>query len=182
MEDVAERYRRLAGAMTEKIQAVPADGWDRATPCEGWSVRELVRHVVDIHGQFQSMVGRSLVDHPRVQEEPLGAFVAVRDQMQADLGDPEKVAQEYDGALGRSTFGESVDGFVCFDLVVHGWDLARATSQDETLDPRDVRTISAMVEGMGETMRKYGVVGPPVEPPPGASEQQRLLGALGRRG
>src|SRR4051794_35573220 len=129
-EDVADRYRRLAARMTERIAAVPEDAWANPTPCEGWSARHLVDHLLEVHGRFESLVGRDLVDHPPVDDDPLAAWVAVRDQMQADLEDPERVAQEYDGRLGRSTFGRSVDGFVCFDLVVHGWDLARATGQD----------------------------------------------------
>ncbi len=100
--------------------------------------------------------------------------------MQEDLDDPAKVDEEYDGRFGRSTFGKAVDGFVCFDLVVHGWDLARATGQDETIEPRDVEAIQSMVDAMGDVMRSNGVIAEPVEPPAGASEQERLLAALGR--
>jgi uncharacterized protein (TIGR03086 family) len=69
---------------------------------------------------------------------------------------------------------------VCFDLVVHGWDLARATGQDIVVDPRDVERIQAMVEKMGDTMRENGVIAPPVDPPDGASDQDRLMASLGR--
>jgi uncharacterized protein (TIGR03086 family) len=181
MEDVADRYRRLSARMTERIAAVPDDGWPRPSPCEGWTALDLVAHLVDVHRRFQSLVGRDLVEHPPVENDPLGAWQVVRDQMQADLEDPARRDQEYDGRLGRSTFGRSVDGFVCFDLVVHGWDLARATGQDETLEPQDVERVSGMVEAMGEVMRSNKVIADPVEPAPDASDQDRLLAALGRR-
>jgi len=100
--------------------------------------------------------------------------------MQADLDDPVRVDEEYEGQFGRSTFGRAVDGFLCFDLVVHGWDLARATGQDETLDPQDVVWLASVVEAMGETMRANGVIEDPVQPRPDAPEQERLLNALGR--
>lgn len=181
MEDVAARYRRLATRMTELIAAVPEDAWSRPSPCEGWTARDLVGHLIDVHGRFEALVGRKLVDHPPVEEDPLGAWEAVRDQMQQDLDDPARRDQEYDGRLGRSTFGKSVDGFVGFDLVVHGWDLARATGQDDTIDPADVRWVTAMVERMGDVMRENKVISDPVEPAPDASEQERMLAALGRR-
>jgi uncharacterized protein (TIGR03086 family) len=181
MEEVADRYRRLASVMTAKIENVPADAWDNPSPCEEWTARDVVRHVVDVHGRFQGLVGRTLVEHPAVDDDPVGAFAVVRDQMQADLADPAKAEQEYDGRLGRSTFGRSVDGFICFDLVVHGWDLSRATGQDETIDAGDVAQIQAQVDAMGEVMRANGVIGPAVEPAADASAQERLLGALGRR-
>lgn len=181
MEEIADRYRRLATAMTSKIASVPADAWTNQSPCEKWTARDVVGHVVDVHGMFQGLVGRSAVPHPSVEDDPVGAFTAVRDQMQADLEDPQKVAEEYDGLLGRSTFGRAVDGFVCFDLAIHGWDLSRATGQDDTLDPRDVDQIQASVDKLGDVMLKGGVVGPPVVPPAGASAQDRLLSALGRQ-
>ena len=180
MENVSARYRRLAAAMTTRIAAVEPAAWSNPSPCSEWTARDLVGHLVDVHGRFQGLVGREPVAHPSVDEDPLGAFVAVRDQMQADLEDPVRVDQEYEGRFGRSTFGTAVDGFICFDLVVHGWDLARATGQDDTIAPQDVERLAPMVEAMAETMRANGVIGPPVDPAPGAGDQDRLLNALGR--
>ena len=78
-------------------------------------------------------------------------------------------------------FGRSVDRFVCFDLVVHGWDLARATGQDATMDPRDVAQVQGAVDAMGDVMRANGVIADAVEAAPDASDQDRLLAVLGRR-
>jgi uncharacterized protein (TIGR03086 family) len=181
MEPVADRYRRLSQAITSMIAGVGDDAWSNQSPCADWTARDVAAHLVDIHGRFQSLVGREAVEHPSVEEDPVGAFTAVRDQMQADLEDPAKVAEEYDGQFGRSTFGTAVNGFVCFDLIVHGWDLARATGQDETMDPRDVELIQATVDKMGQVMRDNGVLGPALPPPDGASAQDKLVSDLGRK-
>ena len=126
-------------AFTDRVEGVPEGAWDAPAPCEGWVARDVVRHLCDwIPGLFAGAYGLPAPGGPSVDDDPVGAFTAVRDQMQADLSDPAKAEQEYDGRLGRSTFGKSVDGFICFDLVVHGWDLSRATGQDETIDPADV--------------------------------------------
>jgi len=181
MEPVAERYRRLSSHLTDLVAGVPDEAWSSPTPCEQWTVRDLVAHVVEVHGMFQKLVGRSSVEHPGVESDPLAAWAAVRDQMQADLDDPVRVAEEYDGLMGRSTFGESVDGFVCFDLVVHGWDLARATGQDEAMDAADVEQLQAMVDQMGPMMLENGVISRQLDPAPDASAQERLLAGLGRQ-
>jgi len=181
MEPVADRYRRLSDQLTARIAGVADDAWSSPTPCEEWTVRDLVGHVIDVHGRFQGLVGRSLADHPSVDDDPLGAWTAVRDQMRADLEDPARADEEYEGMLGRSTFGASVDGFVCFDLVVHGWDLARATGQDETMDPRDIDPLLEMVDRMGPMMLENGVIARQLDPAPDASPQERLLAGLGRR-
>jgi uncharacterized protein (TIGR03086 family) len=180
-DPVAERYRRLARTMTDRIAAVPEDDWSSPTPCQGWTARDLVAHLIEVHGRFEKLVGRQLVDHPRVEDDPLGAWTAVRDQVQADLDDPERATAEYDGRFGTSTFATSVDGFVCFDLVVHGWDLARATRQEDTIDPDEVSRIQAFADSMGDMMVANGVTTAPVDPAPDASPQDRLLNALGRR-
>jgi hypothetical protein len=67
------------------------------------------------------------------------------------------------------------------DLVVHGWDLARATGQDEQLDPAEVRRVLEATAGMGALIRGGGAFGPPVEVPEDADEQTRMLAHLGPR-
>lgn len=180
-EAVVERYSRLSDIFARKVAAVPPEAWGNQSPCAEWTARDVVGHMVDVHAIFQSLVGRQAVDHVALEDHPLGAFVAVRDQMRADLADPSRRDEEYDGLMGRSTFGESIEGFVCFDLVIHGWDLSRATGQDETIDPSDVDRVQGMVDLMGDLMLENGIIAQPVVPHPDSSAQDRLLCALGRQ-
>ena len=48
------------------------------------------------------------------------------------------------------------------DIVIHTWDLARATGLDETLDPEDVHRMLEGMEPMDEMLRKSGHYGPRV--------------------
>ena len=86
----------------------------------------------------------------------------------------------YDGRFGRSTFGNAVAGFVCFDLVVHRWDLGRAAGVAVELDPRDVEQVQGVVDQMGQVMRDNGALGAAVPAPADATPQERLLADLGR--
>jgi uncharacterized protein (TIGR03086 family) len=178
---VADRYRRLAAAMTDRIAVVPQDRWSAPSPCEQWTARELVGHLVDVHGMFLGLVGRSLRPGPDVAEDPLGAWTSARDQVQADLDDPDRADAEFDGFSGRSTFAQAVDRFVCFDLNIHGWDLARATAQDERIDPDELPLLWRTAESFGDAIRSENVCGPAVDVAGDAPEQDRLLGFLGRR-
>jgi uncharacterized protein (TIGR03086 family) len=181
MTEISDRYRRLSTAFTEKVAATPDGRWESPSPCKEWTARDVLRHIVDTHGNFLGMVGRSMGDIPSVDDEPLAAWIAARDTVQADLDDPARASAEYDGRFGRSTFERAVDGFLCFDQVIHGWDLARATGQDERIDPAEVQRIGSDISGFGDMLTKSGACGPPIEPPPGADDQTRLLMALGRR-
>ncbi|HLV58654.1 MAG TPA: TIGR03086 family metal-binding protein [Natronosporangium sp.] len=181
MSEIADRYRRLSQRFADLIAAVPPDRWDDPTPCEGWTVRQLVGHVVETQSMFRKLVGREPIATPDVAEDPTGAWEAARTAVIADLEDPQRAAAEFDGVSGRSTFEQAVDRFLNFDLIVHGWDLARATGQDERIPPEDLAHVRAQAEALGDLLRSSGAFGPPVEPPPGADEQTRLLAFLGRR-
>jgi methylase of polypeptide subunit release factors len=45
------------------------------------------------------------------------------------------------------------------DLVIHAWDLARATTQDETLDPEVVQLCVSWFSRVAHQARQPGIVG-----------------------
>jgi uncharacterized protein (TIGR03086 family) len=180
MTAITDRYRTLADAFEAKVAAVPPDAWSNPSPCAEWNARQLVSHVIDVHGMMLKPLDRSLSEAPSADDDPLGAFRAARADVEDVLADPELAGTEYDGAFGRTKVERTIDQFMAFDLVVHGWDLARATGQDDTIDPAEVDTIMAFAEPMGDTMRENGVTGPAVAVPDDAPQQDRMLGLLGR--
>jgi len=182
MTAASERYRKLAATMTDRIAAVPDDRWGDPTPCEDWTAKDLVQHLVDTPAMFFGFVDEEPpAGGPSVDDDAVGAFTHVRDAIQAALEDPSVADHEFDGMFGRSTFAQSIDNFICADLVVHGWDLARATGQDEALDPDEVQRVHEALKPMDDKMRGPGAFGPKVEPPPGADAQTEFLCFLGRQ-
>jgi uncharacterized protein (TIGR03086 family) len=181
MTEIADRYRQLADAFQDKIAGVTPERWTDPSPCVGWDARDVVRHVIDVHGMMLVPLGRTLSPAPPVDEDPGGAFAAARADVESVLDDPDLAGTEYDGALGRTRVERTIDGFLGFDLVVHGWDLARATGQDETIDRPRLEEIWRMAEDLGEDLRRSGVCGPAVQVADDAPLQDRVLGLLGRR-
>lgn len=182
MSDISNRYRKLASAMTERIAAVPADRWASPSPCADWTAREVVRHLVDTPAIFFGLVEQPVpTGGPSVDDDPVRAFAHARDAVQAALDDPAVAEKAYEGFFGPSTFEQGVAQFLCADLVIHAWDLARATGQDDRLDPGEVHALYEAMLPMDEAIRAPGAFGPKVEPPSGADEQTRLLCFLGRQ-
>jgi uncharacterized protein (TIGR03086 family) len=181
MSEVSERYERLGDVFAAKIAAVPAERWDSPSPCDGWTARDIVSHVINTQGMFLGFIGRDAAPGPSVSDDPGGAWSAARANVQTSLDDPEVAATEFQGYTGPSTFEAAVNRFLCFDLVVHGWDLARATGLDETIDPEDLARVQAAADAFGEMLRSPQAFGPAVEPPPGANDQQKLIAFLGRQ-
>lgn len=181
MSETSARYARLSQALADKIAAVATDGWERPSPCEGWTARDVVGHVVQTQGMFLGFVGEELGDIPSVTDDPAAAWDAARAKVQARLDDPAGATAEFEGFTGRSTFEAAVDRFLNSDLVMHGWDLARATGLDERMEPEDVARVHQYMEGMGEALRGPQAFGPALDAPAGAGDQERLLAFLGRR-
>ncbi|MDV6274444.1 TIGR03086 family metal-binding protein [Rhodococcus erythropolis] len=177
----ARRYRDLAAGFTARIDAVPADHWDNDSPCEGWTARDVVRHVLDSERDMVKVVGLELASGPSVDDDPSAAWAAVRDSMQEILDDPAKSTLEYDGHFGRTNLGATVEGFLCFDLVIHGWDLAAATGTDTTMRDADVDWVSEIAAGLGDSIRMSGVCGPEIQVPDNADKATKLLAFLGRK-
>ena len=181
MTEIADRYRRHAARFVEKVAAVPADRWDSRSPCDEWTARDVVGHVVSTQGMFEGLVGREIEPGPAVEDDPVGAVTTAFGQIQRHLDDPATADVEFDGFFGRSTFAAAVDRFLTFDLVVHGWDLARAAGLDDTIESDEIPKLTAAVEGFGDAMRRPGAMGPALEPPADADDQGRLIALLGRR-
>ena len=181
MSDIADRYRRLSAEFTRRVEAAPEERWDDPSPCTDWSARDVLRHVVETHASSPAYAGEKIDLQVSVDTDPAAAWAEARDAMQELLNDPARAGKSYEGMFGATTLEKTVDTFIGLDLIVHAWDIARATGQDETMPPDDVHQLYGQVEEMGEMFRKNGVTGPEVEVPADAPEQDRLLGALGRQ-
>ena len=183
MTEVSERYKRLSDAFAAKIAAVPEGAWGNQSPCQDWKASDVVAHVVQTQGMFLGFIGQEMGDIPSTDENPAGAWDAARAKVQANLDDPEKAAQEFDGLTGRSTFEAAVDRFLNSDLVMHGWDLARATGQDEAMQPEDIKRVHDYMAGLADQpgMRGPNAFGAEVDVPDDADDQSKLLGFLGRQ-
>jgi uncharacterized protein (TIGR03086 family) len=182
MADTADRYRTVAADFTARAEAVPAEAWDRPSPCAGWTARDVVQHLADSARSFLGRVGVELpADMPVAKDDPLGTWQATRATVQAALDDPQVASREYDSPMGKTTLEKGVGFFGVGDVLVHTWDLSRATGQDVRLDPTEVHQLLAAMEPMDAMMRQGTAFGPKVPVPDDADEQTRLIAFTGRR-
>jgi uncharacterized protein (TIGR03086 family) len=182
MTTIGARFRAVAADFTARAEGVGDGGWDAPAPCEGWVARDIVRHLVDWVPAFLRPSGIELAPGPSVDDDPVGAWATLRDGLQAILDDPDVHQQGFEHPrLDRLALDEAIGRFIHGDVLIHTWDLARATGQDERLDAGEVRDMLAGVEPIAPSLEASGQYGPVVAAPPGADEQTRLLALLGRR-
>jgi uncharacterized protein (TIGR03086 family) len=184
--DVCRLHERAVASFGARVHAVKDDQWDAATPCSEWNVRTLVNHIVGenrwmpplLEGQTIAEVGDRF-DGDLLGDDPKAAW---------DASAAEAVeAVQADGAMDRTVHlsfgdfpGREYTMQVFADLMIHGWDLARAIGADERLDPELVEACTAWFTPMEEAYRSSGAIGPRPEVPPDADAQTRLLAAFGR--
>jgi uncharacterized protein (TIGR03086 family) len=179
----ADRYRRIAGTFTARAREVPANAWDNPAPCEGWVARDVVRHMVDwMPGLLESGADVELPRGPSVDDDPVAAWTTLSDGIQALLDDPETAAKPFSHPqAGDHRLDDAIGIFIVGDVLVHTWDLARATGLDEMLDPEEVAAQYEGMEPMDEVLRASGHYGPRVIVPDDADLQTKLIAFTGRR-
>jgi uncharacterized protein (TIGR03086 family) len=181
MTELSDRYRKVAGEFTQRIQSVPADAWDKPAPCDGWVARDVVRHLVEWVPGFFSSSDLRFPKAPSVDEDPAAAWQAINDTLQSALDDPDLAAHEFEMRMGRVRVDQSIAQFCLGDILVHTWDLARAVGLDESLDATEVHRMFEGMEPLDEMLRQSGQFGPRVDVPADADEQTKLIAFTGRR-
>ncbi|SDN11208.1 TIGR03086 family protein [Geodermatophilus siccatus] len=187
-DDAVARYLRALDRLGAVVDAVPAQGWDAATPCPGWSARQLLGHLVDGQNQVLAMLAGEGRRAPVADPGALGLLAGPD-----PAGSWRRAYQAAVAALSRAAPGagvatplgprtvEQLLGIALVEPVVHTWDLATATGRPADLDPDAVRALLPGVLALGGQLQATGMYPPAVPVPDDAPAQDRLLAALGRR-
>lgn len=185
MSTTATRYAALADPFGAVVDSLERTDWDAVSPCEGWTARDVLGHVMSTQTDFLGQHGIDLgaggsSDHTP-DADPSASWHSHDGRLRELLADPAVEGLEYEGAFGRTTVGATIMTFYGFDLLVHRWDLAQAVGHDEVLDATELDTIEASADGFGEHLYGEGICKPAVEVPADADRQTSVLARLGRR-
>ena len=171
------------------VRLVGADQWELPTPCDGWTVRDVVGHVAAGCRMAETLAAGGTrndaitvlgIDH--LGDDPVGAIDAALAAQLDAFSRPDVATHVFQHPAGDMP-GAQVQRFRLGDLLVHQWDLARAIGADETLDDELVREVWDGISPMIPMLATSGVFG---SGPSGmvtdeAPLQTRLLDAMGRR-
>ncbi len=185
--DVRELYTQAQNTFGEYVHGVGADQWNASTPCSEWDVRFLVNHVLgEILWAVPLFAGRTIAEvGDRFDGDLLGPDPAAA----WDAAAPAAIgAVRQDGAMDRTvhlSFGDFPGSEYAMqllaDLLIHGWDLARATGQDDRMDDELVSACRTWFADRASTYREFGAVGPRPDVGLDADGQSALLAEFGRR-
>lgn len=178
--DAVTRWRERSAPFTAEVEAV--GDWEAPSPCESWTARDVLAHVVDTERDFLSGVGLLDDEGSTAVSDPAARWAAHLAEVDALLADPAIAARPHEGAFGPTTVGAVLLDFYGFDLIVHRWDLAHSQGRDARLTEAELELVDAAVDGWGEHAYAPGIFGTPLAVPAGADAQTRVLARTGRRG
>jgi uncharacterized protein (TIGR03086 family) len=184
----SDQLRPGAEAITTLIAGMSPEQIDNTTPCDDWTVRELLNHVVGgahmFAGAFtgQAPAGHDGHDGPvdLLGGDPAAAWQGAMEAFEAGVDSPGALDNMVPMPWGP-TPGTIVYEILKFDVLVHAWDLAKATGQQVALPDEMVEgTIAVAKQFISPELRASGAFGPEVEAPAGASPIERLAAFSGR--
>lgn len=159
------------------------DDLDRPTPCEDWSVRVLIGHLLGLSAHFAGVARHEAASRGGPPVDLPDDWRALLDARLADLAAAwrEPGAWEGDGEAGGVAMPNADLGVVALEeLVLHGWDLATAVGTDFTVAEDDIVPVAGFVAGFehASVEQRTGLYGPVV--PAAAGGFDRVLALAGR--
>ncbi|NDO88412.1 TIGR03086 family metal-binding protein [Cellulosimicrobium composti] len=183
--DVLAAHGDAIGAVDALVRPLDDDAWAVPTPDSDWTVRDLVNHLTVeqlwapelLAGRWIEDVG-TVLDGDVLGDDPVDRWVDASVQAREAFLAP--------GALERRvhlSYGDESGAEYCaqltFDLVVHAWDLARATGAPEDVDPALVAWSLHYAQSRS-TRDEPGRLLRPLDVADDADDLARLLALTGR--
>jgi uncharacterized protein (TIGR03086 family) len=181
---------RATATLTGLVVAVRDDQLTAPTPCPGTTLGAMLDHVNGLSLAFTAAATKETLpggsQPPSADASRLGSDWRTRiPQRLAALASAWHAEAAWSGmtwAGGLEMPGE-VAGLVALDeIVVHGWDIAVASGQVFTCDPRLLQATLEFVKSMvaQNPNGSPGLFGPPVPVPDSAPLLEQLIGLTGR--
>jgi uncharacterized protein (TIGR03086 family) len=178
----AEAARVVAGA----AKAANAGNLDQKTPCTDWDLRTLLNHTI----LWTSYSAERRAHGESVAEELMSKdFTAEPGYAQAYQAQIAKAVQAWSNpgawegdrnVMGSATPAADIADMLIAEMVLHGWDVAKATGQDYHCDDAVARNVLKTVEAQGELFRQYQGFAAIVPVPADATAFDRALALSGR--
>ncbi len=180
-----------AQRMADLIHGVRDDSLSGRTPCPEYTLGDLVDHVsglsIAFTGAAKKESGEATAIGPSGDASRLGDDWRTRIPRDlAALAQAWRDPAAWSGmtkAGGVELPGEMAGVVALDELVVHGWDVARATGQLYECDEQSLEAVHGFVSqfsGPGQEAARQGLFGPVVRVPEDAPLLDRVIGLTGR--
>jgi uncharacterized protein (TIGR03086 family) len=181
-----------AQQLASLLDGVADEALDAPTPCPDYRLGDLVEHVGGLALAFTA-AARKATDDPASQRAPSGDGSQLPDDWRTRIPrDLDALAEAWRDPsawtgttqVGGGEFpGEQAGLFALDEIVLHGWDVARACGQEYDVDEASLEVLHGFLAEFsrpGQEAFRTGLFGPVVEVPADAPLLDRVIGMAGR--
>jgi uncharacterized protein (TIGR03086 family) len=186
MEPTKLLHRALEHA-TGIVERIKPNQMKLGTPCPDFDVATLLNHTTaSVQGFADAASGKGLdmglYQQDLLGNDPEGSFAKAAAELRGATADPAVVKQKWGLPFG-DTPGDRAIAIAIIEVAQHGWDLARATKQESTLDDDTAEGVLAIAKENfpPDDERPPEMFGPPVTVSDDAPAPDRLAAFLGRK-
>ena len=177
--------------LSDVVRNVRADQLGARTPCDESTVADLLDHVGGVARGFAAAAAKNLGALTATPPAPDGSRLTDgwREEIPTHLvalarAWTNPAAWEGMTRVGGVELPGAVAGRIALnEVVLHGWDLARATGQPYRQEPDSLEACKAALSAMypeDDLARREGIFAPPVAVPPDAPQLDRVVAFSGR--
>lgn len=157
MSQNLQNFVKGASMLRSVVNRVPADAWDNASCCEGWSARQVAGHIAGgleaVRGFAQGTdMDGEMSETDRAGDDPAATVSTAVDSAIAALDQPSTLQNP-------TSMGMPLDGFLSLmsaDTMTHAWDIADATGIEHGIDESTAGATHQAIAPMAEQMRGPG--------------------------
>jgi uncharacterized protein (TIGR03086 family) len=173
---------RAAAPLIEIVRGIEPEQASAPTPCGEFDVRGLVNHLLYWGPSLEGAARKESVPPADVEQDADWAAALAAQLDRTAMAWSEPAAWEGVTRMGgpMELPAALVGGMVVGELVVHGWDLARATGRPLVVDEDILEYLLGEVAKTAEQGREMGIYGPEVSVPASSSTLDRVLALTGR--
>lgn len=182
-------FDRAVASTADVVKATPGGQMSDRTLCTEWDVRALLNHMIGTLWLAEGLFSDQVPRHPMVPgglppgdlagDDPAAAYAEAAAAALAAAAADDALTRVHVTPLGEMP-GPALAGSTTLDILVHGWDLATATSQPADLDGRLAAHVLGFAEQAITPQTRAPRIGPPLTVAPGAPVTYRLVAFLGR--
>jgi uncharacterized protein (TIGR03086 family) len=184
MSESLTRLNHLLDDFDRRVQAVPSDAWCNQSPCAEWKAHDVVVHVSNnlarIGGIAPTNIAPTNTAPTNTGETISQAWSRTHKTFKANMAKAD-LSQVVEGPFGPMPLDDLIGRLICNDVLVHTWDLARATGGDEKLNADAVAGAYSGLKPLDAMIRQPGIFDAKIEAPAGADVQTQFLNFLGRK-
>lgn len=176
--DPRSQLEQVGPLLAGVVSGIRPDQLDEPTPCENFTVRGVLEHMVGGATVFTAAFRGTEPGTPDMSD-PLGAILPALGELVDAINAPGALDRTIAAPFGEVP-GETFATFVALDGLVHGWDLATATGQPYDPPAALVAEAESFARQTLDPLRDGDTFADEKQAPAGASPIEQLAAYTGR--